>query len=154
MDIPSHIRVNVIQDSLDTQTLYLFKNTTYNSTAPGHYHIVMKTNDSSYFVLTMFTTQVSKKKILYQHNPQALSSLIELDAATANSICSNLNNDSCIDCNQATFKTSEELSSIIDMDSLLYIEASLNNTLMTEIKTAIKNSPLIRPYHQKLLDDV
>ncbi len=152
MDIPKNIQVNVIQDSLTSQKLYLFKNKTYVDTAPSHYHLAIKTNNDNYILLTMLTSQVDKKKIFYEDLPSSLSSLVQISASDINKISTRLHLDSCIDCNKPILKTNEELLATISEDSFEYIDASIDNNLILEIIDAIKSSPQVRPNIKNILN--
>lgn len=151
MDIPTSIQVQSIQDSLTSQKLYLFKNTSYADDAPAHYHLAIKTNDDKYLLLTMITSQVEKKKQYYSDTPDLLSSLVEINATDINQISSRLNLNSCIDCNRPILKTNEELLANIVTDSFQYIDAVIDSTLIDEIIIAIKSSPQVRPNIKNIL---
>ena len=152
MDIPKNILVQAIQDSLSSQKLYLFKNTSYDGNAPVHYHFAIKTNDSNYIMLTMLTSQVEKKKSYYSNSQKSLSSLIEISASEISQISNKLCLDSCIDCNNPIVQTHEELQAKIDIESFKYIEANISKELIDRIIMAIKNSPQVRPYIKNLLN--
>jgi len=151
VDIPQSILVQSIQDSLSSQKLYLFKNTSYSVDAPAHYHLAIKTNDDKYLLLTMITSQVEKKKRYYADSPNLLSSLVEITATDVCKISNRLYLDSCIDCNKPTLKTSEELLANIVTDSFEYIDANIDDKLIDEIVIAIKNSPQVRPHIKNIL---
>lgn len=151
MDIPTSIQVQSIQDSLTSQKLYLFKNTSFSDGAPAHYHLAIKTNDDKYLLLTMITSQVEKKKQYYSDSPNLLSSLVEINATDINQISNRLNLNSCIDCNKPILKTNEELLANIVTDSFEYIDATIVSKLIDEIIIAIKSSPQVRPNIKNIL---
>lgn len=151
MDIPVDIQVQSIQDSLTSQKLYLFKNTSYSDDAPAHYHLAIKTNDDKYLLLTMITSQVEKKKRYYADSPTLLSSLVEINATEINKMSNRLNLNSCIDCNRPILKTNEELLANITIDSFEYIDATIQSDLIDKIIIAIKSSPQVRPNIKNIL---
>ena len=50
-----------IEDLFKTNKVYLFKNKTYDTNLPSHFHIALSTKDSKYIVLSMITSQVDNK---------------------------------------------------------------------------------------------
>ncbi len=144
MDLPRHVAIEGIKPS--KSTVYHFKNSTYEESAPAHIHIAIPVNDSTYVLLTMITSQVTKRKEFYAHNAKALESVIEI---TSNEL-DFIKKASVIDCNKPLYQTKEELDSIISGD-ITFIDASLSDDLIERIRAGIINSPLVKPVVKKLL---
>jgi len=128
-------------------TVYSFKNSEYDSSAPAHLHIVIPINDSDYVLLTMITSQVEKRKGYYAHNPKALASVIDIEKDDLDLI----RKESVIDCNKPLYQTREELATIISGD-IEYIDVSIPDELIDRIKVGIVNSPLVKPIIKKSIE--
>ncbi len=99
----------------------------------------------------MFTTQVEKRKRYYRDDEKMLSSLVEISASNMQKINSNLNQDSCLDCNNPILKTSEELLAEIVPGTFRYVNAVIDEQLISDITEATKSSPRVRPFIKNLL---
>lgn len=129
-----------------TKTLYSFKNSKYDSSAPAHYHIAISVNDNTFVLLAMITSQGEKRKDYYKHNERALQSVVDIDSSD---ICI-LTKKSVIDCNQPLYYTREELNLLVDGD-IANLEAAISDEIIIKIKEAIQNSPLVKPVVKKAI---
>jgi len=140
LDVPLKIVINNIEDSFEVSKLYLFKNKDYDKNAPKHYHISIKVKNDNYVLLTLITSQVDKKKKFYElSNHTLLESLILI----SNNDIDVLSKESCIDCNQPIFLTTEELLAKIDGD-IEFIDVKIDTNLKRKIVQAIKKSLMVR----------
>jgi len=138
--VPLKIVINNIEDSFEVSKLYLFKNKDYDKNAPKHYHISIKVKNDNYVLLTLITSQVDKKKKFYElSNHILLESLILI----SNNDIDVLSKESCIDCNQPIFLTTEELLAKIDGD-IEFIDVKIDTNLKRKIVQAIKKSLMVR----------
>lgn len=144
MDLGEEVLINSISPSLTK--VYYFVNKEYGLNSKPHYHIAIPTSNGNYLLMVMFTTQINETKELYTTvNRKALHSLIEIKKGTYTF----LSKDSLLDCNRTLFKTKEELRAIIS--KIEYKDADLTEDLIKEIKTAINESPLVKPIVKKSL---
>ena len=144
MQFPKSIAIYAIHPS--TKTLYSFKNSKYDPSAPAHYHVAISVSDNTFVLLAMITSQGEKRKDYYKHNEKALQSVIDIDSTDI----SILTKKSVIDCNQPLYYTREELDLLVDGD-IENLEATISEEIITKIKIAIQNSPLVKPVVKKVI---
>jgi len=129
------------------RTVFYFENTEHDEDRrKPHYHIAIKTNNNAYILVVMFTSKVKKRQLHRSSNPDAYSSLVYADEKDFDF----LREPSVIDCNSPIYKTRDELSAI--MENLQPIETYIPDEFRDKIITAIKTSPVVRPYIRKSLD--
>ena len=128
-------------------TVFYFENREHDEyDRKPHYHIAIKTNNNSYIVLVMFTSQIEKREAHRSSNPDTLSSLVYADEKDFDF----LTKKSVIDCNDPMYKTREELMAITE--NLQPIEADISEKFKNEIIEAIKSSPVVRRNIKRSLD--
>ncbi len=150
MDLPLNLIIDNIEDSFKSSKVYLFKNKTYDTNSPSHFHIALSTKDSKYIVLSMITSQVDKKIKYYNLiNKDLLKSVLPISNNDINII----DKDSCIDCNQPMYLTIEELFALVE-DKIEFIDIHIDSNLKNKIVKAIKGSDMIRDeIKENLVDD-
>jgi len=129
------------------RTVFYFENIEHDEDRrKPHYHIAIKTNNNTYILVVMFTSKVKKREAHRLSNPDAYTSLVYADETDFDF----LTEPSVIDCNDPIYKTQDELSAI--MDNLQPIETYIPDEFIDKIITAIKTSPIVRPYIKKSLN--
>ncbi len=146
--MPKSLILCNVNDSFDTNLLYLFKNVTHGEDAKEHFHVALKVSDDQYIVLLMITSQVEKRLNYYERisNQSAKESLIIVN----DELVTCLDRQSCIDCNRPDLYTREELSAKIDGE-LKFVATDIESSLRTTLVDAIQRSPLVRPNIKKML---
>lgn len=144
MQFPKSIAIYAIHPS--DKTIYSFKNSKYDSSAPAHYHIAISVSDNTFVLLAMITSQGEKRKDYYKHNKKALQSVVDIDSSDI----SILTKKSVIDCNQPLYYTREELDVLVDGD-IENLDAIISQEIIIKIKEGIQNSPLVKPVIKKAI---
>lgn len=143
--IPPEITINVIK----SPCICHFKDVDFPENAPPHFYVVIPVNDAFDLILCIITSKVEKRERYYcTRNPKAASSLVKIGPT----IFSFLSKDSVIDCNQTQLLSKNDLKKKVHHKYDFNIKSSdITSSLLSEIKNAIKNSPLVRDSIKKLL---
>lgn len=143
--IPSNIKIDVIK----FPCICHFKDVDFPENAPPHFYVVIPANDAVDLILCIITSKVEKReKYYWTRNPRAASSLVKIDST----IFPFLSKDSVIDCNQTQLLSKNDLKKKVHHKYDFNVKASdIPHSLLLEIKSAIKNSPLVRDSIKKLL---
>jgi len=128
-----------------------FKDSTHDEGVNPHYHFVIAPSDPADFVICLITSKVEKREAYYGRvNKKAVESLVKVNG----SVLAFLTKPSIIDCNQAELIRRADLTKRVDHDYDFKIEvrdAEIPAILKTQVRSAIKNSPLINNYIKKLI---
>lgn len=150
MQLPDALLREQIQKLTGCSILY-FKDITHEEGVPPHYHFIIAPADPADFVICLITSKVEKRESYYGRvNKKAAECLVKIDDSTL----SFLSKSSVIDCNQAELIRRADLMKRVDHDYDFKIEvrdAEIPEMLKTQVRAAIKNSPLISNYIKKLI---
>lgn len=150
MQFPDAFLNEHIQKLTGCSIIY-FKDSAHDESVNPHYHFVIAPSDPADFVLCLITSKVEKRETYYGRvNKKAAECLVKVDCA----VLPFLTKPSVIDCNQAELIRRADLLKRVDPDHAFKIEvrdADVPEGLKTQVRAAIKNSPLISNYIKKLI---
>lgn len=143
--IPSDIAINVIK----SPCICHFKDVDFPENATPHFYVVIPVNDAVDLILCIITSKVEKRERYYRTiNSTAANSLVKINPA----IFPFLHTNSIIDCNQTQLLSKNDLKKKVHRKHDFNIKSSdIPSSLLSEIKSAIRNSPLVRNSIKKLL---
>lgn len=145
MELPPEILI----DRIDSPCICHFKESDHHENTPPHFYVIIPVNDVTDLIFSIITSKVEKREKYYSiKNPKAVNSLVKIDPA----IFSFLSKDSVIDCNQTQIFSKNEFKNKINRKHNFIIKsANITFSLLSEIKVAIKNSPLVKGSIKKLI---
>ncbi len=144
------IHPNFVAKTLSGFCVLYFKNLRHSPDAPPHYHITVPINDDSSLLFCYITDEIENRLWYYRraNKEDAISCLVRVDK----SILSFLKHESIIECNQPLLVSKQEFDKIIDPKIRLDIKSrEISKELKRKIITAIKQSPVVKPFIKKLI---
>ncbi|MDR1911021.1 MAG: hypothetical protein LBQ52_01570 [Helicobacteraceae bacterium] len=147
MDFPFDTATEAIRWT--SNSLFLFRNRTYKTEAPPHYHIGLPPLDNNYVLLAKLTSQKDKLKRRYEPSKEALSCLIPPKAGDLGGFVKS--NDTVIDCNDIIYHNRAELPQLI-VGEIKAIDVNIPKDLFIAIANGIKLSPFLSINIQEAVD--
>jgi hypothetical protein len=141
--------LSVIAACLQDYSIIYFKSSQHDPKAPPHYHITVPINDDLSLLLCLITSEVENKVWYYRKtNGKAIDSLVKVNPETLPF----LKKESIVECNQPILIRKSELSRLVDdKHSFKMINCEVPSGVRSKLISAIKNSPIVKPFIKKLL---
>ena len=148
---------NIIITSLSGFCVCYYKDAAHDPRAPLHYHISIPLKENDYFLFVLITSQLDSKIDYYSRaNKKALNSIISINPHKDFSFI--YKDDTVIDCNQPIFNRKQEFfenNRIINWENDFEIKSrDIPQDLKKRIVSALKDSPIVKPYIKNLILDV
>lgn len=148
---------NIIITSLSGFCVCYFKDAAHDPSAPSHYHISIPLKENDYLLFVLITSRLDGKIDYYSRtNQKALNSIILIDPYKYFPfICKD---STVIDCNQPIFGRKQEFfenDKIINWKNNFEIKSrDIPQDLKKRIVSALKDSPIVKPYIKNLILDI